>query len=50
MFCHLPLLQMEVPPSTAGRILEEEVVALPLAALLSVEEEAPSGGMTKEVG
>ena len=40
MFCHLPLLQMEVLLPTAGRIFEEEVVAVPLAALPSVEEEA----------
>ena len=50
MFCHLPLLQMEVPPPMASMISEEEVVAVPLATLPSVEEEAPNGGMTKEVG
>ena len=41
---------MKVPPPTAGRILEEEVVLAPLTALPSVEEEAPSGGMAEEVG
>ena len=41
---------MEVSPSTDDRILEEKVVAVPLAALPSMEEKAPSGGMTEEVG
>ena len=37
----------EVPPPTASRTLEEEMAT---AAFQGVEEEAPSGGITKETG
>ena len=41
---------MEVPPSTAGRTLEEETVAALSIAFLGMEEEPSSGGITEEAG
>ena len=41
---------MEVPPPTAGRILEEEAVATPSVASPGVEDEPPSGGVTEVAG
>ena len=41
---------MEVPPPTAGRTLEEEMVAAPSVAFPCVEEEPSSGDVMEEVG
>ena len=48
MFCYLLLFSyVEVPPPTAGRILEEEAVAASSAAPPGVEEEPFSGSVTE---
>ena len=48
--CILFLLQVEVPPSTIGGNLEEEMAVAPSTVFPGVGEEPPSGGMTEEVG
>ena len=43
-------LQVEVPPPTIGRTLEEEVVTTSFASFPGIEKEALGGGMVEEIG
>ena len=49
--CYVPppssFFQEEVPPPSGGRTLEEEMATV---ASQGMEEEAPNGGITEEVG
>jgi len=53
MFCYLFFFSFcrwrYLPPTTGGTLVEK-VIAAPSAVTSGVEEEPPSGGMTKEVG
>ena len=42
--------QVEVPPPTTGRTLEEEAIIAPSIGFPSVEDEAPSNGITEGTG
>ena len=53
MLYHIPfffLLQVEVPSPTTSETLVKEVMTTPFDVPLSMENEPPSGDVTKEVG